>query len=55
VESERTAVRRKIDYFWQMETLDKSYIEFFADIKRQIKEARYRALQVVNKEKITLY
>jgi len=36
-------------------TLDKSYIKFFADIKRQIKEAQYRALQVVNKEKITLY
>jgi len=36
-------------------TLDKSYIEFFADIKRQIKEAQYRALQVVNREKITLY
>lgn len=38
-----------------MSTLDITYIEFFADIKRQIKEARYRALQVVNKEKITLY
>ncbi len=38
-----------------MTTLDKTFIEFFADIKRQIKEARYRALQVVNKEKITLY
>ncbi len=38
-----------------MTTLDKTYIEFFTDIKRQIKEARYRALQVVNHEKITLY
>ncbi len=38
-----------------MATIDKSYVEFFAEIKHQIKEARYRALQVVNKEKITLY
>lgn len=38
-----------------MTTIDKSYIEFFAEIKQQINEARYRALQSVNKEKITLY
>lgn len=38
-----------------MKSLDKTFLEFFADIKQQIKEARYRALKVVNKEKITLY
>jgi len=38
-----------------MSPLDKTNIGFFADIKRQIKEDRYRALQVMNKENITLY
>ncbi|MCF8364412.1 MAG: DUF1016 N-terminal domain-containing protein [Bacteroidales bacterium] len=38
-----------------MTTLDKTYIEFFADIRRQIREARFRALHLVNKEKIPLY
>ena len=36
-------------------TLDKSYTEFIADIKKQIKEAQYRALQKVNKEQLNLY
>ena len=55
IKRDEIQVHRKIEYFWRMATIDKSYIDFFADIKRQIREARYRALQVVNKEKITLY
>jgi predicted nuclease of restriction endonuclease-like (RecB) superfamily len=35
--------------------LDKSYIDFIAEIKNQIKSAQYRALQKVNKEQIGLY
>jgi predicted nuclease of restriction endonuclease-like (RecB) superfamily len=36
-------------------TLDKSQTEFIADIKEQIKDAQYRALQKVNKEQLNLY
>ena len=35
--------------------LDKSYLDFIAEIKNQIKSAQYRALQKVNKEQIGLY
>jgi len=35
--------------------LDKSHIEFIAEIKLQIKSAQYRALQKVNNEQINLY
>jgi len=35
--------------------LDKSHIEFIAEIKQQIKSAQYRALQKVNNEQINLY
>lgn len=35
--------------------LEKSHIEFIADIKNQIKSAQYRALQKVNAEQVTLY
>ena len=35
--------------------LDKSQLEFIADIKKQILSAQYRALQKVNNEQINLY
>lgn len=35
--------------------LDKSQLEFIADIKKQIKSAQYRAIQTVNNEQISLY
>jgi predicted nuclease of restriction endonuclease-like (RecB) superfamily len=35
--------------------LDKSHIEFIAEIKSQIKTARYNALQKVNAEQVNLY
>lgn len=38
-----------------MMTLDKSHIEFIADIKKQMKDAQYRALQKVNKEQLNFY
>ena len=36
-------------------TLQQPHLDFIADIKKQIKEAQYRALHKVNKEQITLY
>jgi len=35
--------------------LEKTFTEFVVEIKTQIKAAQYQALQIVNKEQITLY
>jgi len=45
----------KIEYFWQMTTIDHTYIDLFTEVKSRFNIARHRALQRVNKWQIAFY